>query len=673
MDLDHEGEESDGLVHSSFVIACTTPSSRIRTADDALRDAFPILSKYERTAGPSKLRKSGYKRASKGVRQAFESTISSIYDSMMNEIEGFCNQQQYDELPFFIPGSSKDTSSPRRLSSAAFVGPQLSRCFDDRLDKLFGKQKDKHLVTLRPRECPSLASMTRLTVARLTAQSTSFERETGNLSHLSTLSSSSTVVINVPSIALQRYAALNDFIKALHASIQDPKFPRLLLLFGSEAGSATLDEKLDSESLRLLDIKRFTFPPPTAAFDKMIQELFLDEDHGVDVWLGPSTLERLRQQYFEGDFDLDKVVSTIEILESDAEDNVSLPRPSSAAGPSSKREYLLKLLTDEDALLTGMADFARAIKHRRSDIRRATHLLHSLRSTFLIQSNNDEDEAITGPKRTSLGGLAFYILSEKSIRPLIAGVNTALRRASIAQVDAFLSEIKDCQWAAEGTFQADLTSYQDRLHVEIQKEREEATCDIDALSRSERVEMVQRKLLREESSDAIKRSLIEVFTSLLQLWTSGSPLLNNVWSYDYSSYIDTLLEPSPRISILSALHDPSSNVDIDGSEVPDICQLYQMYQSAGKMINLADWHRAFSQSVVSSCTSKTKKKRSQEDDGEEESEKFGIADRAMVKREVIQARFALAICEMGKMGFLKKTRRKADHVLKVVHDLSPSV
>jgi hypothetical protein len=127
-----------------------------------------------------------------------------------------------------------------------------------------------------------------------------------------------------------------------------------------------------------------------------------------------------------------------------------------------------------------------------------------------------------------------------------------------------------------------------------------------------------------------------------------------------------MIDPSPRTSILAALDDPTSvlNITTDEYNLPDICQLYQTYQSAGRMINLADWFQAFSQSVQGSSTSTTtasnKRKRGEEEDQPKE------------KREVIQARFALAVCELGRMGFLKRTRRKPDHVLKIVHDLPPS-
>jgi hypothetical protein len=143
-------------------------------------------------------------------------------------------------------------------------------------------------------------------------------------------------------------------------------------------------------------------------------------------------------------------------------------------------------------------------------------------------------------------------------------------------------------------------------------------------------------------------------------WASTRAILPQVWTYDYSSYLTQLTDPSPRGSILAALNDPvSSSADFAEDGLPDICRLYQQYQSAGKMINLYDLFQAFSQSITATTSSKKRRLNGSEAD-------------SMQRKDAIQARFALAVNEMGKMGFLKKTRRKPDHVLKIVHDLPSS-
>lgn len=143
-------------------------------------------------------------------------------------------------------------------------------------------------------------------------------------------------------------------------------------------------------------------------------------------------------------------------------------------------------------------------------------------------------------------------------------------------------------------------------------------------------------------------------------WANTRPILPQVWTYKYSSFLTQLTDPSPRGSILAALNDPSSSTTrFEDGDLPDVSQLYQQYQSAGKMINLYDMFQAFSQSVTATTSTKKRRLKGAEEDG-------------MHNKDAIQAKFALAVHEMGKMGFLKKTRRKTDHVLKIVHDLPSS-
>jgi hypothetical protein len=206
----------------------------------------------------------------------------------------------------------------------------------------------------------------------------------------------------------------------------------------------------------------------------------------------------------------------LHVLEADAEDNVSLPRPLRAEEGTSKQDYLRSLLTKEGFLLKSMADFASANRHHRSKTRRAIHFLHSLRFHFLNQADDNQEEALMGPRRTSLGGLTFHFLSDKSTRSFLAGVNSAFKRASMVEIDAFLSEIQSSPWAAEETFQRELKEHHVHVQRESGKEVQDSLLASDSLSGPERMTMVQRKLLREESSDAVKRSLLEWFSAVIR-------------------------------------------------------------------------------------------------------------------------------------------------------------
>lgn len=309
---------------ASFTIPCSTPDHRV----DSLDEAFPVLAEYERHAGPSRERRRGYERAVKGAQRAFEvsgmpakhvahtlmplqNTLSAVFASTLAEVDSVCARKQTPGR-FYIPGSSTG-SLAGRLSAAALVGPQLSLSLQARLRDVIEAQSGRHWVTLHPRECASLAATIRLVVARLTASLVSDDCDTSRLSSLSSLSADSTVVIHLHAISLHKHAVLSDFVQALYSVAQQPNFPRLVIVLGLEGGTAVLDDKVEASSLELLEIKRFTLCSPQRAFDVMMQQLFLNPDVELDVWLGPSVLEFLRYQYFERGFDLDKAMSTITV------------------------------------------------------------------------------------------------------------------------------------------------------------------------------------------------------------------------------------------------------------------------------------------------------------------------------------------------------------------------
>lgn len=148
-------------------------------------------------------------------------------------------------------------------------------------------------------------------------------------------------------------------------------------------------------------------------------------------------------------------------------------------------------------------------------------------------------------------------------------------------------------------------------------------------------------------------------------WTSARQVLPQIWLYDFTDFVTQLFDPSPRVGILAALNDPSSSLSIfDDKNSPDICRLFQLYQSAGKMLNLADLYQAFAHSADQQASTPKKQK---------QQKRKGADELDMEEKDVVQARFALAVNELGRMGLLKKTRRKQDHVLKIVHDLPSNV
>lgn len=178
--------------------------------------------------------------------------------------------------------------------------------------------------------------------------------------------------------------------------------------------------------------------------------------------------------------------------------------------------------------------------------------------------------------------------------------------------------------------------------------------------------------------------------------------------YDNVEVLNSMLDPAPRANVLAALNGaPAYGEKIGkGMVTPDICRAFETYSDAGRLVNLADWHAAFEQSLQASSgrggyvnesaarPGKRRRRRqgsaatsdddkgnsddgnvdagSKDENGPSSTAATAVDEAKWREPDMVQVRFALAVHELGRMGFLKRTRRKADHVLKLVHDLPPA-
>nr|XP_022902231.1 origin recognition complex subunit 3 [Onthophagus taurus] len=120
----------------------------------------------------------------------------------------------------------------------------------------------------------------------------------------------------------------------------------------------------------------------------------------------------------------------------------------------------------------------------------------------------------------------------------------------------------------------------------------------------------------------------------------------------YNSSIEQQIVGTHRTALHTALNDPFQYLQCDCCELrhdssiektmPDICIAYKLHLEYGKMINLYDWLQAFV-SVVNPVHL---------DDAE--------ADQQISPQ--LQARFTQAVAELEFLGFVKSSKRKADHV-----------
>jgi origin recognition complex subunit 3 len=165
-----------------------------------------------------------------------------------------------------------------------------------------------------------------------------------------------------------------------------------------------------------------------------------------------------------------------------------------------------------------------------------------------------------------------------------------------------------------------------------------------------------------------------------------------------------LINPAPRSSILAALMHPheysravlgSHDADPERTrlwDLPDTSIVFRRYLDAGRMINVHDWFESFQQILdarreaargdpapdaapepdVDSPTGRAGRKVAVKQ-GREVSPTTSAAvseeEEEEASRVEIQARFVRALHELDFLGFIKHTKRKADHIIKTVFEL----
>jgi len=173
----------------------------------------------------------------------------------------------------------------------------------------------------------------------------------------------------------------------------------------------------------------------------------------------------------------------------------------------------------------------------------------------------------------------------------------------------------------------------------------------------------------------------------------------DIWYTGNTTFPSEMINPSIRASVVSGLLHPLDYVYPGRKqppelwELPDTSILFRRYMDSGKMINVYDWFESFAV-VLESQKRQAKKSNSngsgpgskattprkgkgkgkqkqvdedmevdEDEDGEDEE------DDEKWKMEV-QARFMSALHELDYLGFIKHTRRKADHVIRTVFDIA---
>jgi len=112
------------------------------------------------------------------------------------------------------------------------------------------------------------------------------------------------------------------------------------------------------------------------------------------------------------------------------------------------------------------------------------------------------------------------------------------------------------------------------------------------------------------------------------------------------------------------LETSEANDDSNDDQGPklDTCEAYRLLQDAGKIVNLADWFNTFEVAVPTPVIPLSSRKRRRRSTPAEDK---GATDEETAERRT-QARFIRSVSELGFLGIIGPTKRKTEHVARVV-------
>ncbi|KAK5673354.1 Origin recognition complex subunit 3 [Batrachochytrium dendrobatidis] len=150
---------------------------------------------------------------------------------------------------------------------------------------------------------------------------------------------------------------------------------------------------------------------------------------------------------------------------------------------------------------------------------------------------------------------------------------------------------------------------------------------------------------------AATKCIWDALTGMLGIYTS-MPLFELFYFDDQNKSLSKIFNAQPRAVVQTALAHPDTYMPCDrcldpsqtiSSSLNDTSIVYALYLECGRLINLYDWHTAFSSIVQSGSACSTPTTDPLE----------------------IQVRFIKAVADLQHLGFIKPTMRKTDHVVRL--------
>lgn len=264
----------------------------------------------------------------------------------------------------------------------------------------------------------------------------------------------------------------------------------------------------------------------------------------------------------------------------------------------------------------------------------------------------------------------------------------AIRRLSMEQLETFLTRVITLLRDGEPTLQLEPVSTDLQSHLQQHLENLitlKTKADTEGITiRSKysghgkvmRTTVIAQKVQLSQDSAALSDSdnqLTQIVDSITEALgrrhdesSGGDLVFSEGWLYDSRSPLREVFVPRPRAVFARSLGRPHDYLGCgcckagqDGiqSTLPVTSILYQLYEETGSLINVADLWCAFS------ALMRHNKERVEEEITEEGIAEEGAEAEGEERRSLVM--FYRGLAELRALGYVKGSRKKADHIAKV--------
>ena len=481
-------------------------------------------------------------------------------------------------------------------------------------------------------------------------------------------------IILVPDIERFDKGVLQNLVLILHNLKQHHTLPIALILGCSTGADRLIGDLLSGRTIEMIAYERFWLQEPRFCLDRLIEELFIKGRAGIK--LSHAQLACLVDQFTLMDYSFSSFKMTLKycLMVHFLSDPLSIL---SKVGTAEMGDIQLVLRI----LVPGHMESIRMLPSFRAyieDLVEAEH--HSLARQLIEDDFKLLDELPTMMKRLKRAldcfQLAFNMfdalvqrLQTKTFKKTRTDVFLAVMEPGFLEADDFKHTTRLIKYLSTETMRDYLSTCADYL--------ESSSTDTKQSKFNEAFLQLKQSFDQDfsslEGSNAeYKDFLLECHSLFSGFFQRGFnfqvPLIELLFTGGSSvQKLKKAFSPQLRSAIHTALSYPVHYLGCECCDIrrelgvsatfEDICVAYQIYSESGKMINLSDWFLSFSaileQPKTESATSSTRK-----------TSKKGVVNDKSSKEEML-SRFLRCILEMQYMGFIKKTNRKVDHVLRM--------